>query len=489
MKTALHLLVLCCCGPLLASARLTTVPENDAVFVGSTVELNCSAFAGERRIMWIEFATSPSGMIISDGKDLISSHPNSDRYSIIGGPDDFILQIRDVTLADGGTYMCQDLLGAFPETFRGYAELVVLESDPVCEDFVSVTGVVLEGSSYSSECEIHYKGNLAPRMEWVGPGNFATNGSTTPTSVWAWKRFTADREMEGGFFNCHTDFGPVIAEPGHANNTPEYTNTYFGPRINVNWAPKDMSITPIQSQYHVGDVLTCSCDSKPAAKFLWTNMLTLVTEPPGETFTITEDIAGQDQTMRCNAEVLIEGSLYTQNIFANVSVAAVTTPTVSTTPTPTTPTPEDAPCNDLTGQWRSTNPNAQLCVEMDSKGNLLTLIRNGSDPYFVAGNGKTQFNDYKHIGFTGIWPPGEGAGGFTGECHNCYGNEVILLSGLARNKANAPGCGESAGTQFTPLYVLTRSGPPCRGLELDVYNPKPWVSEIMGVKVRPYKKL
>ena len=436
--------------------------------------------------MWTEFATGSGGTIVSDGKNIIQSHPNSARYSIVGGALDYHLQIRNVTVADGGTYLCQDINSGPPATFRGYAELIVLDSDPVCQDFVTVTGVVIEGNSYSSECEVNYKGNIAPLMAWEGPGNFITNGSTTPEFVWSWKRFTADRELEGGAYNCHTNFGPISAEPGHANNTPSYEHTYEGPTIHVRWGPQQLEVTPIKDSYDIGDVLTCTADSNPPAAFVWTNMRTLIQEPVGPTFIITEELAGLEQVMRCHAEVFIEGSLFTQNVFVNVSVPAITTPTIPPQSTTTTAPPADGPCTDPTGQWSATNPHAVLCVEVDAKGNLLTLIRNGTDPYFVAGNGKTQIGDYRHIGFSGIWPAGFGVGGFTGECHSCFGNEVILLSGLSRNKAVAPTCGQSEGTHLTSLYVLTRSGPPCRGLELDVYNPKPWVTEKMGVKVRPY---
>lgn len=489
MKSTLALLVLCCCGPLLASATLVTVPSNDAVLVGSTVILRCTANQGppNTRIMWNEFASGSGGSVVSDGKGIIASHPNAARYSIVGGELDYHLQISNVTLADGGTYLCQDILSGPPNTFRGYAELIVLESDPVCLDFVTVTGVVIEGDSYSSECNVNYKGNIAPDMTWTGPGNFITNGSTTINFVWTWKRFTADRAIEGGSFNCLTNFRPVLAEPGYANNTPEYQHAYLGPPVHVRWGPQNIQISPIKIQYDIGDVLTCSADSNPVATYVWTNMRTLVSEPAGPTYTVREDLAGFDTVMRCHAQVFIEGTLFTQDAFVNVTVPAITTPTIPPQSTTTTPPPADGPCRDLTGQWSSTNPHAVLCVEVDSKGNLLTLIRNGTDPFFVAGNGKTMIDDYRHIGFTGIWPTGNGVGGFTGECHNCYGDEVILLSGLSRNKAEAPGCGESAGTHLIRLYVLTRSGPPCRGMELDVYNPKPWIQEKMGVKVRPYK--
>jgi len=109
---------------------------------------------------------------------------------------------------------------------------------------------------------------------------------------------------------------------------------------------------------------------------------------------------------------------------------------------------------------------------MDSKGNILTLIRNGTDQYFVPGNGKVVYGDYKHVGFTGLWPLQDGAAGaFVGECHRCYGDEVILLSGLYRTKSNSPACGVSAGTSLTRLYIMTRYGPPCRNMDVDVYRP------------------
>jgi len=233
-----------------------------------------------------------------------------------------------------------------------------------------------------------------------------------------------------------------------------------------------MQIAPLKPFYEIGDVVTCTADSKPTPRFVWTNMRTLVSSPPGEDYVVTEDIEGHNQTMRCNANVLIEGGLYTNDVFAPINVPARTTPTTpTTTPSSTTPA-ADGPCDDLTGRWSSTNPNAQLCIEMDTKGNLLTLIRNGTDLYLVPGNGKTVYGDFKHVGFSAIWPPGQGGvAGFSGECHKCHGDEVLLLSGLSREKVMSPGCGQSDGTRLTKLYVMTRYGPPCRELDMDVYRP------------------
>jgi len=93
-------------------------------------------------------------------------------------------------------------------------------------------------------------------------------------------------------------------------------------------------------------------------------------------------------------------------------------------------------------------------------------------------------NDYKHVGFTGIWPAGStfGVGGFTGECHRCHGNEILLMSGLARNKQSSQFCGESAGTRLTQHYAFTRFGPPCRQVNVDVYRPTEAHIKRMGIQ-------
>jgi len=78
------------------------------------------------RVLWNEFATNPGGPIISDNRTIGPGHPNAARYSILGEDPYFILEIRDLTLADGGTYLCQDINDVQSNLVRAYAELVVL---------------------------------------------------------------------------------------------------------------------------------------------------------------------------------------------------------------------------------------------------------------------------------------------------------------------------------------------------------------------------
>jgi hypothetical protein len=484
----LAILLIAACG--VARAALNETPLNHAALVGDTVVLRCSAndIPPATRITWTEFTTTPGGIIITDNYNVSVSHPNRERYQILTDitRTQFYLQITNVQLNDGGKYLCSDLQAIGPVTIRGYAELVVLETDPVCIDFTSITGNVVEGWSYSSECLTTFKGNIAPVMTFTGPLPFSINASTTDTTVWSWIRFTAASHMEGQAYECNTKFEELTdVEDTQASNAPDYTHHHPGTPLSVVWPPRETAIQPIQMYYNIGDILKCSTNSKPVATFRWGIYRTLE-DFDGETLEVTPDFEGLTTLVRCDARVIIEGSETIDFVHINVTVPSVTTPTVATTtPVPTTP-PAISECDDPTGQWTAYNPDALACLEMDNRGNLLTLIRNGSDLFFLAGNGKTVVGDYKHIGFTGMWPDGQGTAGFVGECHKCMGVEVILLSGLKRNKYSSDECGQSAGTNLSRLYVMTRSGAPCRGMELDIANPNPIMLAKMGIKAKNY---
>jgi hypothetical protein len=483
--TTLSLLAFLCGWLCKVNADLETVPSNIAALAGSTVTLSCSEvdLITDARIMWREYATNTGGLVVSDGKGINPTHPSADRLSITGGEFDFNLQITDVRASDAGLYFCEDINGQ-PLVSRGYAELIVLESDPMCDDFVPPNGIVIEQNTYNTECEMFFKGNLKPIMTWSGPTPFFSNSSNPASSVWSNVRFVAHRSMDGGHYSCVTNFTEVVGAPVNvATNAPVYRHVYDGAPLYVTWGPLSIRITPIQGSYEEGDILTCNADCKPDCTYQWTNLRTLE-ELSGEIFPITSDLVGHDQLLRCQAKLELLGNIRTADVFLNVSVPAVTTPTTPGPTESTTAPPPDAPCTDLTGRWSSTNPDAILCLDVDTKGNMQILIRNGTDPFFVTGNGKTVYNDYKHLGFTGVWPVGGSAGGFTGECHRCLGVEVLQLSGLHRNKINRPECGISGGTHLTNYYVMTRNGPPCRGQTLEVYDTKPGQLERMGVKAK-----
>jgi hypothetical protein len=484
----LAILIIGACGPV--RAFLDETPLNDAVKVGETAVLHCSAthLPPTTRVTWTEFTSSTGGVIVSDNYNISVSHPNRERYRILTDITrmEFYLQIENVQLNDGGMYLCSDINAAGFGKLRGYAELVVLETDPECLDFVSITGSVVENWSYSSECLITFKGNIAPSMTFSGPLPYSINASTTATTVWSWIRFTAAVHMDGQVYTCLTKFEELTdVEETHASNAPDYTYLHPGTVLSVVWPPRETAIQPIQINYNIGDVLTCSTNSKPGARLRWGIYRTLE-EFDGETLTITPDFEGWTSLVRCEARVNIEGSETLDMVHINITVPSITTPTIPPTPPITTPPPAISECDDPTGRWTAYNPDALVCLEMDARGNLITLIRNGTDLFFLSGNGKTVVGDYKHIGFTGMWPDGQGTAAFVGECHKCMGVEVILMSGLKRNKHNSNECGQSAGANLARLYVLTRSGPPCRGMELDIANPNPVMLAKMGITAKNY---
>jgi len=52
----------------------------------------------------------------------------------------------------------------------------------------------------------------------------------------------------------------------------------------------------------------------------------------------------------------------------------------------------------------------------------------------------------------------------SGECHKCYGTEVIITSGVWRSSADSVACGDggtpNAQAEFTFFRAATRSAPP-----------------------------
>jgi hypothetical protein len=74
-------------------------------------------------------------------------------------------------------------------------------------------------------------------------------------------------------------------------------------------------------------------------------------------------------------------------------------------------------CNDLTGRWGATFPSfVDLCLEVNNtNGQILGIIRNATDPYFIDIRGAIVPSKYDEIGFVGVWPVNIGTQAFTGK--------------------------------------------------------------------------
>jgi len=442
------------------------------------------------RVMWGEFITNSGGSIISDN-EFILSHPNGDRYRIIHTTaTEYHLEIRDVRLSDGGTYVCQNTLAGPPDKYRGEAELVVLASDPNCTNTAPPNGNVLEGQSYTIECLVYYQGGYTPKMTWSGPPPFQLGESPpNPTTVWSGVAYTVLRTMDTRAFQCVTNFTDAGELPDDvASNVPDYEHLYRAPQMFVFWGPKNAYVEPIKEAYVVGEVLTCHSDAWPTAAYQYQNMRTLqffLTQ----TFTITPDLLGTNQTMRCQAQNIIQGFVYSANIFTNVDVPVPTTPTTPTTTPSTTTAPAEGDCSHLSGHWRAVEPYADLLLDLiedGEMGEVIGLFKNESDTVWVEVIGTVKREDYSILGLTAIWPFEQGVTSMAAECHSCHGVDVIIGDGMFRSAADSAMCGEGGPVNPHTPYRFNRANTIRSAVNdaiFDVHNPTR-ISERLGVTLK-----
>lgn len=469
---------------------LALLPLNDAVLVGSTVILVCEASDAPpvSRINWYELVTTGSPQLISDNDQITGGHPNAARYSILQTtPTEFHLEIRDVVLGDGGTYACVDSQSGPPNSYIGQAELMVIEAHPNCSTVVPDNGVVIEGQNYTSACSIYYRGGIPPKMLWTGPDPFLQTSVPTPTQVFSGIAFTVDRGMDTRAYRCNTNFTENLnAPPGVAGNAPSYEHIYQAGQLFVYWGPKNLYAVPIKPVYEVGDMITCYADAFPPPFYQWQNMRTLEFFN-SQTYTIQPEDDGFNTTLRCMAQNLIQGFLYSANLFIFANMPITTTPTTTQPTTPTTTPPFDAPCTNLTGWWISQNPYAELNIFVDSgtTGRVAGFLRNGTDQQWIEVIGRTRVSDWAYLGLTAIWYYDVGVTGMSGECHRCSGIEKLLVSSVWRSRSDSSGCGDGGSPAPDASFEFIRysSGlSNIRELNYKVNNPTDVVSGRLGVK-------
>jgi len=171
-------------------------------------------------------------------------------------------------------------------------------------------------------------------------------------------------------------------------------------------------------------------------------------------------------------------------LFNSCGLCYLTAQPIKSTPTtpPSTTSALRVSCDNLTGRWTATDPDATMCIDVDTESDSVQAIfRNGTDPFFVWGNGNVDYPSYKHFGFSAIWPLERGVTGYAGECHKCEGTEVLMMSAVTHNINLAPGCGEAANPTLTTMYKFYRSWPPCMGLTLNVPRAPVWLLQKMGI--------
>jgi len=444
---------------------LSQPPLNEYALVGQTVYLICVATIAPptARILWYEFVSTGTGQVVSDNGLVLPSHPNAARYRIVQNePTEFFLEITNVQLSDGGSYACADIQSGPPQVYSGQAELVVLQSHPSYTTILPGGGVVLEGQNFTSNVQLYYRGGLPPTVTWTGPGTWLLADITTPDEVFSGILFTIDRSVDGRGHLVTTNFtAPATVPPGLAGNAPNYEDIFQFGQMFVYWGPKNTFAVPMKPEYEVGENVTCHSDAYPAAFYQWQNMDTLDFFND-QVFTVLPTFVGRNNTLRCQAQNLIQGFLHSETYFIPVYVPGPTTQAPpTTTPITTTPMPDGA-CFDLTGWWLSDSPypyaELYLLVVGQTNGQVVGYMRNDTDQSWVEVVGRTRNADYNFVGLTAIWPYEMGVTGMAAECHRCSGLETLHTAGSWRAVSDSDACGDGGTPQPHTSYAFQRIG-------------------------------
>jgi len=349
--------------------------------------------------------------------------------------------------------------GGPPDKYRGTAELIVIAPQLVCSTPVPVNGIVIDQQEYTSQCALDYRGKWNPHMVWSGHPGLASAISISDTTVTSGILFTVQRDMDSLSFRCDVFFQTVPPQlPDVADNTPTYTNVHNMQTLTVQWGPVTVDASPRKDNYEVGDTIVCDADSRPTPVYTWQNLVSLDLTY-GQVFVVTAGMVGLNHSMRCQAQNVIQGFVFSNNTFVAVNVPSPTTTPPTTTPTTTTPPPAEGPCDDLSGWWFAQFPQAELYLigTGDNSGKMVGYMRNGSDQQWVEAVGRTRLTDNAYLGLSVVWPYQIGVTGMAAECHKCHGEEVIMTSGIWRSSMDSMACGDGGSPAPHTTYTFHRA--------------------------------
>lgn len=184
------LLVACCWFSFLTAQRtpsITYISEEQAVNLGSTVELACSVqyATGLYPVQWVKLGKdSKNNYILSTDTSLVVKES---RFAALydGASSTYTVLIKDVQEGDSGEYQCEVIL-SITNKLVAITQLTVLQS-PIITDNSTQAIVAKEGDFVIMEC--FATGNPQPTIVWR-----RENNALLPTGEFKFKGSTRDEK-------------------------------------------------------------------------------------------------------------------------------------------------------------------------------------------------------------------------------------------------------------------------------------------------------
>jgi len=207
-------------------------PVNTAAIVGKPVTLKCRRRS--QNINWM-FVPLGSNTVMPVAEKCRADNRHVDRYDVDTSFQSCNLEIESVTLDMAGTYSCMD---RSQRSTTSSAELIVLESKPLCKSSAEGEKTLAADSEVHISCSVRYSGSLPPVMEWTDEFGQNVSSTSVKTKNYVKSSFVVTAEasaLRPYFFQAYfkkIDLPPTRDKPHKgrkvttAGNAPDYVYTW-----------------------------------------------------------------------------------------------------------------------------------------------------------------------------------------------------------------------------------------------------------------------
>lgn len=240
-----------------AQASFVVKPVDTEVRIGESTHLDCTTSDGSSELRWTHFQSYGDGvhrLVYAFG---FLQEPYNKSFQIEKNSAGAVkLVINNVALKDAGVYICQDAKGLGQPAS---AQLIVLESDPVCDTNISPSGIIgynpckIVQETVELTCGVKFSGNVPPDLQLSIVKNnrsFPIDAPSSPCKV-SDSRITckyttnADLDSEGMSFTCQSK----------RSRRAQYQCSTTEVRILYAYANK------VLIKRTIGDAVTCSANT------------------------------------------------------------------------------------------------------------------------------------------------------------------------------------------------------------------------------------